>query len=803
MKLKLVAAATSAVFIFQASAALMRINNLGGGAGDTLYANSENSLMSSGVVAIGYFPDGINPTDIPSLLANIGSFTVIDSQKPGTHHMFSSLGLVLPGYAGTATAQQVPGGAVTGDNPLLGRSIYSIVSDAPSLAAATADNQFAMFSVGVFLDDVPSEKTYVANPAGRTAIIGSSDTTIVEGEVYETLKMDVFVGPAALTWDHDANGSASDGPGTWLGADQWWDGTASATWDNGAPANAIIGSGGAGGTISLGAVTAGAVLIDNFTGTYTLSGTSLNQSDGLTIGATAGNVTLSMPVSGSGALVKNNSGTLTLSAANSFSGGITVNAGTLVASTDVFLGAAGGGLTFNGTCSFGNNGNWPIDAGRTITISNGANVTFNSSGNQIRGPVTGSGTLTVTRSNSGNASLQLNNTANTFTGAMNLDDKAGNGASNYFFNSLGDGPGAGIIRLGYGGEGANFLLNSSAIAPLVLNHRQFDIGGTRSSIVNIIGDPAKSSITFTINTDLLFTGDGSRTLSLDGPNPGDNTIAGKIPDGPPGTVVSLEKNGIGKWILGGTNTYTGNTTVNNGTLVLASSGQLKFAVTDNTATNSRLTRNGGSVTLDGSFVIDTSATTGAAAGPWTLVSGNITYGETFSVAGFTNAGDGSWSRQNGGQTWVFDQATGQLTLEAASGYAAWAATHAPTGGADGDHDGDGVPSGVEYVLGGSKDTNDNGKLPMSSIDGDDMIFTFVRDQASIDGSTIVQIETSTDLATWDRAPSPYAVPDVAASNNPGVSVAKDSPGAGKDTVTLRIPRAPDASKFARIKVTVQ
>jgi hypothetical protein len=137
-----------------------------------------------------------------------------------------------------------------------------------------------------------------------------------------------------------------------------------------------------------------------------------------------------------------------------------------------------------------------------------------------------------------------------------------------------------------------------------------------------------------------------------------------------------------------------------------------------------------------------------------------------------------------------------------AGYAAWAATNAPTGGVNDDYDGDGVPNGVEYVLGGDKDTNDIGKLPTSSLDGDDMLFSFVRDQASIDGTTTVQIETSTDLATWDTAPSPYAVPDGAATNNPGVSVAKDSPSAGKDTVTLRIPRAPDASKFARMTVIV-
>lgn len=197
MKLKLLVAAASAALIFPASAALMQIENLFAPGGSTLYANNDNSLMASGVVTIGYFPSGINPTDITSLLANIGSFTVVDSQSAGTHWFFQggAVPIPAPGFAGNITAQQVPGGLVTGGSPLLGRNIYSIVSNAASLGLATAGDQFAMVSLGVFLDDNPSENTYISNPTGGTAIIGSFDTTVVEGDTFNTLKMDVSVVP--------------------------------------------------------------------------------------------------------------------------------------------------------------------------------------------------------------------------------------------------------------------------------------------------------------------------------------------------------------------------------------------------------------------------------------------------------------------------------------------------------------------------------------------------------------------------------------------------------------------------------
>jgi len=132
-------------------------------------------------------------------------------------------------------------------------------------------------------------------------------------------------------------------------------------------------------------------------------------------------------------------------------------------------------------------------------------------------------------------------------------------------------------------------------------------------------------------------------------------------------------------------------------------------------------------------------------------------------------------------------------------YDTWAATNAPTGNPDDDFDGDGVSNAVEFVLGGLATTNDLDKLPAVATSGGDMTFTFVRDQTSIDAATTVTIEVGTDLQTWNTPPSPYAVPDTA-TVGPPVAVVDNLNGT--DTVTLTVAQAPDAKKFARLKVVI-
>ena len=247
------------------------------------------------------------------------------------------------------------------------------------------------------------------------------------------------------------------------------------------------------------------------------------------------------------------------------------------------------------------------------------------------------------------------------------------------------------------------------------------------------------------------------------------------------------KSGAGTMTFSGANTYTAATTVSAGTLSLVGgsqaspitvsvSGALAFTLGSPTTSTSSFNLSAGKIKITGtptlaSYTLITSSTG---------ITGTPTLDAP--IPGYALLVDGT-----------------ALKLVQPS-YASWAAINATTGTAADDFDGDGVSNGAEYVLGGTKNTNDLSKLPAISTSGGNVIFTFKRDPKSIDGTTTVAIEVGTDLATWP-SPSPYAVPDGAASNVPGVTVVKGIP-AGFDTVTLSVPQAPDAKKFARLKVVV-
>ena len=78
-----------------------------------------------------------------------------------------------------------------------------------------------------------------------------------------------------------------------------------------------------------------------------------------------------------------------------------------------------------------------------------------------------------------------------------------------------------------------------------------------------------------------------------------------------------------------------------------------------------------------------------------------------------------------------------------------------------------------------------------------MTFTFVRDQGSVDASVSVVIEVGTDLVFW---PDVFTVGADTGSSTAGVTVTDNLDGT--DTIMLTVAQAPDAKKFARLKVEV-
>ena len=185
---------------------------------------------------------------------------------------------------------------------------------------------------------------------------------------------------------------------------------------------------------------------------------------------------------------------------------------------------------------------WTIGAGMTVAATNSF-----------------SGSVAFTKAGSGE--LALSNNANDYSGAITIAggtlsvSSIGNGGAN---SALGAG-GAAASNLKFAGAGATLNYTGAGDS----TDRSFTISETGATILANSAGP----INFTSTNSLAYSGSGARTLTLDGANIDDNTIAAPIADGP-GGPTSIKKSGDGTWILSGTATYTGGTSVTGGFLVL-------------------------------------------------------------------------------------------------------------------------------------------------------------------------------------------------------------------------------------------
>ena len=139
---------------------------------------------------------------------------------------------------------------------------------------------------------------------------------------------------------------------------------------------------------------------NNSSGTLNVAGTIATNGNTLTLDGTGANTNLSGAISGTGALVKNDTGSDTLSGTNTYSGGTTINNGTINANSNSALGSAGVTLA-GGTLASTN----------SSTVSNAIALTGNAAINNV--------TLSGAITQNGNRTLTLDNAT---LGAVNLSD---------------------------------------------------------------------------------------------------------------------------------------------------------------------------------------------------------------------------------------------------------------------------------------------------------------------------------------------------------------------------------------------
>ena len=296
----------------------------------------------------------------------------------------------------------------------------------------------------------------------------------------------------------------------------------------------------------------GAVFFPNDSGTFDISGTS-----GITIGdlstsssspsnsvfvnlgtetltlGTSNNTTFAGVIEGSGNLVKQRSGTLTLTNANTYIGGTTINVGTIAVSGIGTLGDTGplalNGGNFDITASgidqaigtlSGTSTNSKIFLGSNmLTINEGSSQNF-------PGVISGTGAIVL----QGGNTLTLTN-VNTYTGGTTIQS-----ASTLSLSPTGQLFPTGPVTIN---DTSTFNINSN------------------QTIGNLTGSSG-SHVTL-----------GSNVLTVN--EAGMTTFAGVISGGPGGALI---KSGSGTLTLSGGNTYPGGTTINAGTLALATPGFL-------------------------------------------------------------------------------------------------------------------------------------------------------------------------------------------------------------------------------------
>lgn len=148
-----------------------------------------------------------------------------------------------------------------------------------------------------------------------------------------------------------------------------------------------------------------------------------------------------------------------------------------------------------------------------------------------------------------------------------------------------------------------------------------------------------------------------------GSNNNSYTFSGVI-----GGAGSLTKTGTGVQTLSGINTYTGNTDVSGGSLVLADNGGLRFLI-GSSGVNNGISGTNATATIDGDFTFDLTGAGSTIGDAWPIVnvaSLPTTFGSTFTaqstLGAFSDLGGGLWEITENAATYQFSTSSGTLQV---------------------------------------------------------------------------------------------------------------------------------------------
>jgi autotransporter-associated beta strand protein len=221
----------------------------------------------------------------------------------------------------------------------------------------------------------------------------------------------------------------------------------------------------------------------------------------------------------------NGTGTLTLTGANTYSGGTNLNGGILVVNNDANLGM--GALSFNSGTLEALAAGGGITSSKAITLNAGGGTFLADTGTSstLSGNISGTGSLT--KNGLGTLTLSGNNT---YSGATNVA--------------------AGTLRTG----SSTALSASSAFTVNAV----LDLNGFSNTIGSLSG------------TGTVTNNGAAPAVLTVGNNNTNTTFGGILKDGT--SVLGLTKTGAGTLILTGANTYSNGTTISAGTLQVGNGG---------------------------------------------------------------------------------------------------------------------------------------------------------------------------------------------------------------------------------------